>query len=124
MAALETSSFPFHGTPLTYKQAMSSPEADFWKKAEESEVAGLVAKNTWTVDGRPPLGTKVLSGRFVYKIKMNLDGSIKKYKVRYMVRGFEQRFGKDYTDTWANVIKSNSYKVLMAKVAAEDLELE
>lgn len=51
---------------------------------------------------------------------MNLDGSIKKYKVRYVVRGFEQRFGHDYTETWASVIKSNSYKVLMAKTAAED----
>ena len=55
---------------------------------------------------------------------MKLNGSIKIYKADYIVRGFEQQFGQDYTDIWASVIKSNSYKVLMAKVAAEDLELE
>ena len=32
--------------------------------------------------------------------------------------------GRDYTETWASLIKSNSYKVLMAKTAAKDLELE
>lgn len=103
---------------------MSSPKADFWKKAEEVEISGLDAKNTWTVVERPPANVKVLSGKFVYKKKMKLDGSIKKYKVRYVVQSFEQRFGRDYTEKWASVIKSNSYKVLMAKTAAEDLELE
>lgn len=51
MAAKESSPHPLSGTPLTHEQAMSSPEADFWKRAEEIEVSGLDAKNTWTVVG-------------------------------------------------------------------------
>ena len=122
--AAQNTPHPLAGTPFTHAQAMSSPDADCWKRAEEAEVSGLIEKDTWTVVERPPSHVKVLSGKFVYRKKMNLDGSIKKYKARYIVRGFEQRFGQDYTDTWASVIKSNSYKVLMAKVAAKDLELE
>lgn len=55
---------------------------------------------------------------------MNLDRSIKKYKIQYVVRSFEQCFGRNYKDTWASVIKSNSYKVLMAKTATKNLELK
>ncbi len=55
-------------------------------------------KNTWTVVERPPANIKVLSEKYVYKKKMNLDGSIKKNKVRYVVRSFEQRFGRDYIE--------------------------
>ena len=93
-------------------------------RAEEIEVSGLDAKNTWTVVECPLPNVKVLSGKFVYKKKMNRDGSIKKYKVQYVVRGFKQCLGREYIETWASVIKSNSYKVLMAKTAAKDLEHE
>ena len=58
-------------------------------------MSGLDAKNTWIVVECLSPNVKVLFGKFVYKMKMNLDGSIKKYKVRYFVRGFEQRFGRD-----------------------------
>ncbi len=95
MAAKENSPHSLSGTPLTDIQAMFSPEKDFWKRAEEIEVSGLDAKNTWTVVVRPSPNVKVLSGKSFYKKKMNVDGSIKKYKVRYVIRGFEQRFGCD-----------------------------
>lgn len=54
------------------------------KRAEEFEVSELDAKNTWTVVERPPANSKVLSGKFVYKKKMKLDRSIKKYKIEYV----------------------------------------
>lgn len=93
MAAQKTSYFLYYSTLLTHKQAMSLPKADFWKKAKESKVAELVAKNTWTVVDQLSFDTKV------YKKKMNLNKSIKKYKTYYMVRGFEHWFGQDYIDT-------------------------
>ena len=99
MAAKKGSPHLLSGTSLTHEQAMSSPKAKFWKRAEEIEVSGLDTKNTWTVVERPSPNVKVLSGKFVYQKKMNLDGSIKKYKVQYVIRGFEQRFGRNYTET-------------------------
>ncbi len=65
---------------------MTSPEADFWKKKPDViEVFGLDEKNTLTVIERLPPNVEVLSGKFVYKKKMYVDGSIKKYKVQYVV---------------------------------------
>lgn len=46
MAAKESSPHLLSGTPLTDEQVMSFPEADFWKRAEETEVSGLDVKNT------------------------------------------------------------------------------
>jgi hypothetical protein len=40
------------------------------------------------------------------------------------VRGFEQREGLDYNDTFASVVKPMSYKLLFAIAAANDLEIE
>ena len=40
------------------------------------------------------------------------------------MRGFEQREGLDYNDTFASVVKPMSYKLLFAIAAAYDLEIE
>lgn len=55
---------------------------------------------------------------------INLDGSIKKYKIQYIIEGFEQCFNCNYTETQTNMIKSNFYKVLIIKTAAKDFKLE
>ena len=47
-----------------------------------------------------------------------------KYKARWVVKGFEQRFGIDYNQTYAAVIKPMSYKVLFALAAFYDLHIE
>ena len=60
----------------------------------------------------------------MYKIKRNADGEIVRFKARWVVRGFEQREGVDYTETFASVVKPMSYKALFAIVAAYDLKLE
>lgn len=77
IAAKEIFPQSLSGTPLTHEQAMSSPEADFWKKIEEIEVSGLEAKNTWIVVERALSNVHFFSGKFVYKKKMNLDGTIR-----------------------------------------------
>ncbi|KNZ53469.1 uncharacterized protein VP01_3230g8 [Puccinia sorghi] len=48
-----------------------------------------------------PAGRKETDTHWLFEIKRNQDGSIKKYKARYIVQGFSQIFGQDYHDTWA-----------------------
>ena len=46
------------------------------------------------------------------------------HKARWVVKGFEQREGLDYNETFASVVKPMSYKALFAIAAAKDLEIE
>ena len=48
----------------------------------------LIMKNdVWDVFPRPE-GKSVVTSKWIYKTKHTADGSIKKYKARFMARGF------------------------------------
>ena len=108
--------------PLTYQQAMNGPYAKQWKEAMDKQMQSFATMGTWKLVPRPE-NAPVLTGKWVYKIKRKLDGSIL-YKARWVVRGFEQIYGVNYDQTFASVVKSMSYKVLFAIMAYYDLDCE
>lgn len=109
--------------PRSYKQAKHDLQWRKWHKAMKDEHQSLVDNDTWTICDLPA-GRKPLSGKWVYKLKRGPDGEITRHKARWVVRGFEQVEGLDYTDTFASVVKPMSYKAIFALAAALDLELE
>ena len=76
--------------PLPLKEAMSSPHWDQWRKAMETEYQSLVENETWTLE-RAPTDRKVITGRWVFKIKKDRDGKVLKYKARWVVHGYNKR---------------------------------
>ena len=67
--------------PLTYEQALASPEAELWKQAMNEEVEALEDSHTWQMVDSPS-NAKVLGGKWVYKIKRGVDGKPSRYKAR------------------------------------------
>jgi hypothetical protein len=55
-----------------------------------------------------------VSSRWLYKIKHVVYGSIKKFKVRFMARGFSQREGVDYEETFSPVTRYASIRVVIS----------
>jgi hypothetical protein len=53
--------------------AMTSPDSLQWEEAMKSEIASLDDNNTWKLV-KPQEDTRVLKGRWVYKIKRNTSG--------------------------------------------------
>jgi hypothetical protein len=47
----------------------------------------------------------VVGSRWIYKVKQATDGSVEKYKARFMARGFSQIEGIDYDETFAHVAR-------------------
>ena len=69
-----------------------------------------------------PKGKKALHCKWVYRIKGEDDGS-KRYKARLVVKGFEQRYGIDYTDVFTPVVKLTTIRLVLSMVVAENLLL-
>lgn len=69
--------------PKTYKQALKSKDRDAWIKAMDKELQSIADKGVWTIVPRPR-DRSVVGGRWVFKVKMNIDGTISKYKARYV----------------------------------------
>lgn len=109
--------------PQNWKKAMSHQHAETWKKAAQEEYDSLIENKTWTLQDLPS-DRVALKGRWVFKYKRGPNGRIIRYKARWVVRGYEQKLGIDYADTFASVVKPMSYKSLFAIAAALDLEIE
>jgi Reverse transcriptase (RNA-dependent DNA polymerase) len=107
--------------PRSYEEAVES--GNEWHQAMASEIRALAENNTWELTPYET-GMRVLRGKWVYKIKRDSQGNVSRHKARWVVKGYEQRYGIDYEETFASVAKAMALKVLWAFAAQYDLEVE
>ena len=112
-----------HDLPKTIHEALAGPQKAQWKEACNQELQALESKSVWTLVDAPP-GRKVLKGRWVLNIKLQADGTIARYKARWVAKGFEQIEGIDFFDTFSSVVKTASWRVLLAIGTQFDMEIE
>nr|XP_020174438.1 uncharacterized mitochondrial protein AtMg00810-like [Aegilops tauschii subsp. strangulata] len=67
----------------------------------QEEFDALQRNRTWHLVPRPPRAN-VITGKWVFCHKTRRDGSLECYKARWVVRGFRQCAGVDFTDTFAS----------------------
>lgn len=109
------------GVPQTFKEAVTSPNSNSWTKAMDDEIQSLKENNTYTLTNLPR-GKSIVGGKWVYAIKKNEDGT-DKYKARYVAKGYSQKHGVDYEETFSPTANMTSVRVLMQKSAQEKLFL-
>ena len=109
-------------TPATYAEAVGDPTwGEMWKDAIHAELTALTANGTWE-EAVPPRRANIVTSKWVFKPKLNTDGSLDKLKARLVARGFSQAYGVDYEDTFAPTVKFDTLRVFLAIVALENLE--
>ena len=69
-------------------------------------------------------GAKVIGCKWVFKTKKHSLGNIEIYKARPVAKGFTQKDGIDYKETFSPISKKDSLRIIMTLVAHFDLEFQ
>jgi hypothetical protein len=107
-------------TPKTIAKAYSSADADYWKEAMRSEMDSIMSNGTWEVVGHP-YGCKPVRCKWVIKKKLRPDSTIDKYKGRLVAKGYTQKEGEDFFDTYSPIARLTTIRVLLSLAASHSL---
>ena len=107
---------------LKYEDVIRSKDSEKWLKAMNDEIKSIKMHDTWEIC-KLPKGKKSIKCRWLFKIKRNPDNTISKYKARLCAKGFTQKYGVDYFDIFAPVIKLTTMRIALATAAKLDLEM-
>ena len=61
-----------------------------------------MVNDVWEVVPRPQ-DRSVVGSRWIYKIKYAANGSVEKYKARFVAKGYAKKEGIDYEETFGPV---------------------
>ena len=99
--------------PKSYKDAVTGPYRRYWLEGIREELQNLLSRKVWREEPLPH-GAKPVPGKYVWKVKRTDEGTIAKWKVRYIIQGFRQRKGIDYEKTFASVANIVTVRALLA----------
>jgi hypothetical protein len=87
--------------PTTFEEAVQKGQ---WKESMVEEHQSIMKNEVWKIVPRPK-EKLVVTSKWVYNIKHAADESVDKYKERFMARGFSQKEGEDYDETFSPVAR-------------------
>ncbi|KAE8731332.1 Detected protein of unknown function [Hibiscus syriacus] len=111
-----------NGEPECYDEAMQVEDSVKWESSMKDEMDSLMSNQTWELAELPP-DKKALHNKWIYRIKEEHDGR-KRYKARFVVKGFQQKECIDYNEIFSPVVKLSTIRLVLKIVAAENLHLE
>jgi hypothetical protein len=96
--------------PSSVRSALADPHR---RRAMEEEYAALLANHTWVLVPCPP-GTNVVTDKWLFRHKLTSNGSLDRYKARWVLRGFTQCPGVDYDEIFSPVVKFATVRVVLS----------
>lgn len=105
--------------PQSFQDAVKEKE---WKKAMNEEIRMIEKNKTWQLVNKPK-DKEVIGLKWVFKTKLNEDGSIQKHKARLVAKGYAQRPGIDFNETFAPVARMETIRTILALAAQMRLSI-
>ena len=92
--------------PTFFEEAIQEKE---WADAMIEEYRSIIKNDVWEIVPKPK-SKDVVSSKWLFKIKHVVDGSIEKYKAIFVARGFSQKEGIGYEETFSPVARYTSIR--------------
>ncbi|CAI7812088.1 unnamed protein product [Closterium sp. NIES-53] len=108
-------------TPCSYTEAIAWEYSSQWQTAMDAKMASWKSTGTY-VDEVPPPGANIVDGMWIFRVKRP-PGSPPAFKARYVARGFNQRQGVDFFQTFSPTLKMTTLRLLLHVAAQRDYEL-
>jgi hypothetical protein len=99
--------------PYSFQEEVQDPT---WVDAMVEEYDSIGKNSACAIVARP-VDKSMVGSRWIYKVKQAVDGSVEKYKARFMAQGFSQIEGIDYDETFAPVARYSSIISILALLA-------
>jgi hypothetical protein len=96
--------------PTSVHAALADPN---WHATMEDEYGALMSNGTWELISRL-CGSNVVTGKWVFTHKLRVDESFDRYKARWVLWGFTQRPGVNYSETFSPVVKPVTIRTVLA----------
>lgn len=107
--------------PMTVTEALSRPDRDKWNEAMMNEMYSLIQNETWDIVD-PPERSTLVDCKWVFKVKFDCENK-KSYRARLVAKGFTQKFGIDYGETFSPVVRHSTLRLLIALSVNIDLDI-
>lgn len=101
-------------------QALKDPQ---WRKAMADEFTALVSHGTWNLVPKP-LNSNLVRCKWVFRVKRNSDDTVDRFKAWLVAKGFNQRPGVDYTETFSPVIKPTTIRLILSLALSNNWPLK
>ena len=112
-------------TPPTFTAATTGPNAARWTSSIKRELDSLKTHSVFQIIPRSsmPSGAKPIKCKWVFRVKQTSDGQVDKFKSRLTACGYAQRYGRDFTETFAPVASTASIRLVFILAALHNLQL-
>jgi transposase InsO family protein len=108
-----------HEEPKNRTEALSGVDKHDWMN---DEMKALTENSTWVLTTLPE-GRKTIGCKWVFKRKKNANTGLIKYKARLVAQGFSQKYGTDYDEVFAPVVRATTLRLLLAIATQRKLKI-
>ena len=108
--------------PTSYYKVINDNDFNFWKDAMKSELESMYSNNVWSLVDLPQ-GLKPTGCKWVYKRKKGVDGKVETYKTKLVDKGYSQKSGFDYEETFSPMAMIKSIRIFLSIATCYDYKI-
>jgi len=108
--------------PTSLNEAKLNIHSTKWSNAMKDELKSMKDNDVWDLV-EFSRGKKSIGCKWVFKTKRDSKGNVEGYKAHLVTKGFTQREGINYKETFSPIFMKYSFRIIMALMAHFDLEL-